>query len=154
MILTVIFLLTKDSSSFGYSMDSRLYNHFIYMFYHANIFHLIGNCYALYFVLNNGMYKWKHLLLILYSFSVLASFVPISHVPTIGFSAPIFVMIGLNFYPYSKKSKIITLFIVAVGFIFPEINAILHVICLLFGFTFSYFFLKIKSIVNDCKRIS
>lgn len=103
LILVLTYLLPVKH---GYILGST-WEHFVYIFFHANIFHLAGNCYCTWLILKNNNSKT---LIPLYTLSVLASFIAYNNLPTIGFSAPLFVALGINFHKTKNKKTYIPAF--------------------------------------------
>ena len=113
------------------------------MFLHANIFHLLFNCYALYVIgkqLESFLGKIKFSIIYLFSgvMGALFSCVFFGEVPSIGASGAIFGLMGsLLYFGYHyrvylgnvMKSQIIPLIVVnlALGFILPNIDNAAHI---------------------------
>lgn len=54
LLLVILYLLPVKA---GYTPAST-WQHLVFMFFHGNIFHLIGNCYCAYYILNNRTFNW------------------------------------------------------------------------------------------------
>lgn len=106
------------------STESVWWTHFVYMFFHANIFHLIGNCYALFFLLN------KRNIIPAYLIAVIASFLPMN--PTVGVSSMIFAIIGMCRIN-SKFQKVFFYSYLVLGLIIPGINGTIHISSFVLG---------------------
>ena len=154
-VLAMIFILVKDASNYGFHHGSAWWTHFSYPFFHASWFHLIGNCYALWFVYNNSMLG-KFTIPAIYIISVAASFIFPSELPTIGFSGAIYAMGGINVARHlTKKSIISSVFALSIGFILPACNGTVHLISFLTGFlisSFNNFNLRFNADYNKVER--
>jgi len=148
LILVLTYLLPVKH---GYILGST-WEHFVYIFFHANIFHLAGNCYCTWLILKNNNSKT---LIPLYTLSVLASFIAYNNLPTIGFSAPLFVALGINFHKTKNKKTYIPLLIsVLASLPFPLVNTRLHVTCFILGYLYTTLKHFIKEISHDNSRIN
>lgn len=151
LLLVLLYLLPAE---IGYTHSST-WQHLIYMFFHATPFHLIGNCYCTYYILNNRTYTWKKTLILIYTLALIASFITYNNLPTMGFSAPLFVMLGINFHAsiYKKRYTILLLTVIISWLFLPNLNTSLHVICFLFGFLYTKTNHFIRRIRYDRARI-
>lgn len=132
ILLTVFILSHNHQSDYGYYKGSSFVLHIIYPFFHANIIHLAGNIFALYFAC-------KHIKQLFYAYiiSVLSSFIAYSPLPTIGLSGVIYAFVGLlGFLPnknISKGAKGLFLSYIVIGLIVPSLNGVLHLCCVVIG---------------------
>lgn len=141
ILLLVLFIFSNGE---GYVGTKDFWPHILYPFFHANIFHLLGNLLALW------MMKCKPYLLISLAIAILCSFIP-SFVtePTMGFSGVLFAMVGISwgligrFKDMCKKCGPILLITLLV----PHMNAYIHAYCLLFGYLYGT--LRIDDFIRD-----
>ena len=152
LLLVILYLLPVKA---GYTPAST-WQHLVFMFFHGNIFHLIGNCYCAYYILNNRTFNWHTTLVIIYTVAVLSSFVCYSPLPTVGFSAPLFGMLGINFYSSSHRKNYLPLLLsVMVCWLFiPHLNTPLHILCFILGYLYTWNNNFIKKIRHDCARLN
>ena len=112
--------------------EQSLYQNFIYMFAHANVFHLLCNIFALYVLLRKTKFGRQVMLLSIgYCIAVMSSFIiPIS-IPVVGFSSVIFALMGLLLRWWKYMALI--LLQIALTMFFPNIAWLLHLVCFLLG---------------------
>lgn len=152
--LTIIFIVFYGghASLFGYHSESDLISHFIYPFFHANIFHLLGNLLGIYFIA-------RHIksIIVSYFIAVIASFIAYSSMPTIGFSGVLYAFIGLSGLLFNKNVSKVTIAImliyVLIGLLLPTINGFLHITCLVLGCLFFLIKKKLYGYIRDLQRI-
>lgn len=150
ILLTFLYIFIEKQEYFGYN-NQRTWQHFTYMFFHANIFHLMGNCLAIYFIIYKG--KIYYLLPLIYIISVVGSYIDYTSVTTLGISSSIFAMVGINTYFFRKRIGYIVM-ILLVGFLTPHINGMIHFICFALGYFSSMIITLIKKTENDCRRFN
>lgn len=145
-ILAVIYLLYTDGSSFGFSTDSAWWTHFTYPFFHGSWIHLIGNCYAFWFVYSNRIFK-QYTLPIIITIAIAASFLTEMKMPTVGFSGVIFAMGGINSaYRKCKLKNIIPILIaLSIGFLLPNTNGMIHLVSFMIAYIFSSVYQSINN---------
>lgn len=157
IVLATVFVLTSllniDVTHYCYTRHN-VWQHFIYPFFHANIWHLLGNilCVAL---LRNRVFKYDtSFWLCIYAVAVIMSFIAFSKLPVCGFSGEIFCALGLSFSTTRKitLSTIITLTIV--GVMSFHIAGLLHLMCFVCGTIIGYLYLKLKLLHNDCRILN
>lgn len=119
----------------GCSLRSRL----LYPFFHANLFHATMNVWCLLSVVFiYDVSIWRLLLAF-----VVAATVPVGMLgmdaPTVGLSGVVFVLFGtLSFEVLRKRYyQMWMLFYLALGFLLPNTNALLHLYCYAVGFVIS-----------------
>lgn len=152
-ILVLIYLLSKDASVFGFCHGSAWWTHFSYPLFHASWLHLIGNCYALWFVAKNKL-AGRITIPVIYLISVMASFVSESSIPTIGFSGAIYAMAGINISNnITVKSVAIASIALLLGFILPGTNGKIHLASFIGGFFVSSVYNFIQKFNDDYQRI-
>ena len=140
----------------GYTNDdiNRISPHLLYMWSHANIWHLAGNLLCLWLI-RRKLYLYSSLVI-----AFLASFIPAFSIygdvgVTLGFSGVLFAIVGTKWglyigewsrqgaTPMVRKHagqfmmKILPFAIV--GIIIPHVNWCLHTYCLLAGFAYGWF---------------
>jgi membrane associated rhomboid family serine protease len=153
--MLMLFRISLNSEVLGYVKGST-YQHFTYMFFHGNIFHLAGNCYALYYIIKNIRHNVTMQLIYAYVCSVGASYLCYVDLPTLGFSSILFVLTGLNMYIFkqNKFSVVVFSLVVTIGFLLENVNALLHVVCFIMGYAGAYITVPIINTINDSKRIN
>lgn len=130
----------------GYEAGSitPVWNHFAYMWSHANIWHLLGNLFVL--------WMWRGDMYILPSILIafLCSFLPTFGIwpiwMTVGFSGVLFAMHGIRWGQYCRhepsRKKAYAEFgkkalpLALIGIIIPHINWCIHLYCILAGFVY------------------
>lgn len=131
----------KDWAAVGLYSGCGLTGRFLYHFFHANIFHAVMNVWCLLSVV--FIYEvsaWR--LLTAY---IVASLIPIDTLslitdgfgtPTVGLSGIVFVLFGAISFEVGRKIyyQAWMLFYLAVGFLFPNTNAWIHLYCYMVGF--------------------
>jgi membrane associated rhomboid family serine protease len=132
VLITAFILSYGHQAEYGYYKGSGIVSHIIYPFLHANIFHLLGNMLALYF-----MCRHTKSLFIAYIIAIISSFIAYSSLPTIGLSGVVYACVGLlGFLPnknISKAAKGLFLSYIVIGLIIPSLNGTLHLCCVVIG---------------------
>lgn len=109
------------------------FNHLLYIFSHANIFHLLANVFVLLsFGKSVNAFAWLA--------AVAASFLPMPNVPTVGMSALLFAHLGTTWAP-TKGLGIMCRKILPWAVVFgllPGINLLIHIYALFLGYAFMY----------------
>lgn len=132
---------------------SGIPNHLIYMFSHANVWHLAGNLFVLW-ILKRRLYLLPAVII-----GFVCSFLPAFGLwpigITVGFSGVLFAVIGIKWGVYCnsfaeagrlfevcaiEEFYIKVLPLALIGIIIPHINWCLHLYCLLVGFLFGRFY--------------
>ncbi len=108
LVFLIVFL--SFDTSIGFTDDSALWTHFTYMFQHAGWLHLIINSIAfvgMFMTLGRFVSKWWLVLMCLLG-GFTASFAGEYHLPTVGASGMVYVMIGIyiSYTLFSKDVKI------------------------------------------------
>lgn len=140
-ILLLIYLLPVSTPSVAASTTSSWWTHLIYPFFHANIFHLLANIYALWFIRPT----WA-ILLTAWAIAVASSW--ITPVPVVGFSSMIYAIWGMNMLNASQKSWIIFLAINFITIFLPGMGWMVHFSAFTIGLLYSYF----KRLSNEYRR--
>lgn len=141
-ILALVYFIPCNAAV---STDSIWWTHFIYMFFHANIFHLIGNCYALFFLIN------KRNVIPAYIIAIIVSFVPMQ--PTVGVSSMIFAIIGMC-RVNERWQKIYLYAYLVLGLIMPGINGIIHISSFVLGLLYKWYITNYNLFNNVYKRVN
>jgi membrane associated rhomboid family serine protease len=151
--LAVIYILCfhQDVAALGYTR-SNVAAHFYYMFFHANVFHLAGNCLGAYYLVRN-----IKSLVAAYGVSVALSFIIYAPFPTVGFSAPLYVLAGIygrlfQRNPFKEPSLLITYVLLVAGLFIPHLNGLLHIAALGCGVLISLFSRFVKQIQYDYRK--
>jgi len=140
ILILSFFLLPK----YAYGPESGITEHLLYPMSHANIFHLAVNILCLW------MIRCPVYILVSLPIAIIASFFPAislyGDVPTLGFSGVLFAMVGISwgkingFRNMVAKNK----WYLILPFFIPNINACIHVYCLLLGFVYGLHLYNIK----------
>lgn len=130
-VLTLVYAMQLVfDEKIGYTHGST-WQHLVYPFFHANIFHLLANLYALSF-LNINLLR----IMTAFFLSVSTSFLAVCQLPTMGFSAVIFVLLGMQTNIFRSKFSFDKCFFLAymiIGLVLPNINGLLHLLCFMEG---------------------
>ena len=133
-LLLVFYLLPVSPDRAGAVNGGPLWCYVVYMFFHANLFHLLGNCLSVYVV---WQFRSDHPFVVaasLYGVALLAALITLSDTPTVGASGVVFASVGFRLNRCrSLKTWGVVLLSVAVGALFSQINAALHGVALLGG---------------------
>lgn len=142
----------------GYGFQNSLFNaeinkqfwmgHLLYPISHANFFHLAANIAFLWMV------KTRKYFLLTYAIAVLCSLLPCpqiadffnhNHYSTMGFSGVLFAIVGISWGKIRMFRRMIckNKFFILVLFFIPNVNAILHIYCLLTGYFAGAFLLPL-----------
>ncbi len=124
-----------DWQSVGIYAGCGLWGRVLYPFFHASILHAALNAWCLLSVV--FMYDVSRLRL-LFAY-VIAATVPVGAfgmaMPTVGLSGVVFVLFGSLSFEVQRKAyyQVWMLFYLAMGFVFPNTNAWLHLYCYVIG---------------------
>lgn len=132
----------KDWQTVGIYAGCGWWGRLLYSFFHANLLHATLNAWCLVSIVFIYDIKMWRLLL---SFAIAAT-VPVGIIsrvvggfitPTVGLSGVVFVLFGTLSFEVLRKwyYQMWMLFYLAVGFLFPNTNAWLHLYCYLAGLT-------------------
>lgn len=143
LVTALSLLQVADWHSVGIYSHCPLSARLAYPFFHANLLHAMLNAWCLLSVA--FIYKVS-LLRMLFAYTVavampvdtLGEILPLDN-PTVGLSGVVYVLFGTISFEVARKRyfQCWTLFYIAVGFIFPNTNAWLHLYCYLCGFLFA-----------------
>lgn len=147
-VLTSIFIAFKP---FGY-VKGNVWEHFTYVFSHANIFHLAVNSLAVWYLFTST----KRITLA-YIIAVICSFIAYSPLPTMGISSMLFALVGMNIFQYGKVKKRNVIFMTTyliVGLFISNINGLLHILSFCCGAFISIIVTKYNGIRRDIIHIT
>lgn len=134
-LILLMTLLLPCHSVLAVSGSSPLYTHFVYMFGHANIFHLALNAFLLLRLAN--LYNPRRCLAA-YITAVAISFIP-AHSPVLGASVFLFFFFGMLLQWMWHRNKTMLLQVaayIAAAFFFVNIAAEHHLLMFIAGFLF------------------
>ena len=95
-LLLALYLLPLPSEQVGAVSGGPLWHYAVYMFFHANLFHLLGNALSVYVV---WQFRSDHPFVVaasLYGVALLAALITISDTPTVGASGVVFASVGFR----------------------------------------------------------
>ena len=127
-LLTVCYLYAPAVGFVGCSISA---DHFLYPLCHANIFHLLGNILCLW------MLRCPLYIPTTFVCAALCSFLPcLSTEPTMGFSGVLFSMAGIS---WGRTGRFIDMCrkclpFVLITLLIPNVNALIHLYCLMAGY--------------------
>lgn len=143
-VFVLCFILIPNQSTHGFRIGCSWTSYLTYHFFHVNVFHLITNCMACYFVLKY-LSRFGNVFVVLVSAFVIATVCAALSpcvLPTIGASGIIYAIIGMQSTIICglKTKAIIPYFLIVfawlfIGF-FIHVNALLHLGCFFFGYVF------------------
>lgn len=145
-LIVILFVLVQIfvNQNIGYSTNSYWYNHFIYQFQHTGWMHLILNSIAFIGFYNALTKGTNGLLIILYAYigSVVASYLSVYDIPTIGSSGMVYTMVGLLIVQafmgkrlriLNKKAFYMLLGCLAICFLISVLKGTANNLCHVFG---------------------
>lgn len=134
VVAAVILALSFWPWNIGATSQATFHERMLYPFFHANIFHAVCNLWCL--IAMERYYDispWKYLMAYLIAVSVPS--VVLTAQPTVGMSGVCFALMGMITWEVARKlywTAWIMAFLVT-GFLFPHVNAWLHLYCYLAG---------------------
>lgn len=134
LVCMALFHNISDWETVGLSTGCGIECRMLYPFYHAGILHALLNVWCmLSIVFIYDVSVWR--LLIAYLIAVTIPGFCISAVPTVGLSGAIFALYGSISFEVSRKTyfQLWMIMYLALGFIFPNTNAWIHLYCYLAG---------------------
>ena len=154
IILTILFILSPELIYVSAGRETEFYTHFIYLFFHANIFHLISNCMALCVLKPNKDILLAYLIAVAVSFG--------SNTPIIGLSGFLFALLGIQYgitvstlfvgKPGNMiKPLVLPLIPLLLSSVFGKMATFVHFAAWTLGFTIGYIKLTLFFWKNDCK---
>lgn len=117
----------------GYTDSSGIESHLLYPLYHANIWHLACNIMCLW------MIKCPLNIIVTFVLAVLCSFIPcLVSEPTMGLSGVLFAVVGISWGRLRafKRMCRYNIPIIIITFFIPNVNALIHLYCLMAGYLF------------------
>ena len=129
LILSYVFL-----PRYGFVGFSGFWEHVLYPFSHANIFHLLANVVCVLALLPR--FGWMELLFG-YLVSVLSSFLPcFCSEPTMGFSGVLFALVGESWGVVGRFKEMLmkNKWFLLIPMFLPHVNGFIHLYCLLGGY--------------------
>lgn len=126
-ILLMSFTYVPDWSSVGVAEGSPLAPRFVYPFFHASPLHAVVNAWCLLcivFLYDVSVSR----LLTAYIVAMAVPGVLLSEVPTVGLSCVCYFLLGTLIFQVKRKLYFLfsTALYIAVGFLFPSVNALIH----------------------------
>jgi len=118
----------------GYPGD--LSGHFVYVFSHANIFHLLANLLCFWLI------PCRLFLLSSYLIGVLCSFLPcFCSEETVGMSGVLFAIVGISWGRIGKFRDMVwrNKWFLVIPLFLPHVNGLLHIYCMLVGYLFGLY---------------
>ena len=139
----------------GYYDGCPAPNRLLYPFFHANFIHLACNCHALWFSLNRRLMPYTILLPFLLAAAFVASWFASADYPTVGASAIVFAMVGLNMSGCrSWRWWLLLSASLAAGFIMPGVNGIVHVAAFVPGYLTGGAILFYRRLQHDYRAVN
>ena len=147
VVALIIFCLSLCNVNYmevGVSLQFPLSAHVLYSFFHANIFHAILNIWCFLSVVFVYEASWLRLL---WAF-IVAMLVPnwvLSATPTIGLSCVCYALLGSYTFEVQRKLYYLLwmVFYIGIGFLIPEVNAMIHLYAYVAGLIYSLLFTPI-----------
>lgn len=143
---------TWDWQTVGIYAGGSLYSRLLYPFFHASLLHATLNAWCLLSIVFTYNIKiWRLLLSYIIAITIpidtLGSFIANMTLPTVGLSAVVFVLFGSISFEVLRKwyYQAWMLLYLAMGFLFPNTNAWLHLYCYLAGLVIALMNKPIKS---------
>lgn len=127
VILIMSFIYIPDWSMIGVAEDCPLAARFVYSFFHASPLHAFVNAWCLIcIVFLYDVSIWR--LLTAYIVAVVVPGCLLSEVPTVGLSCVCYFLLGSLIFEVKRKLYFVscTALYIAVGFLFPSVNAVIH----------------------------
>lgn len=128
VVILMSFTFVPDWSVVGVAEGAPLAARFVYSFFHASTFHALVNVWCLLsIVFLYDVSIWR--LLTAYIVAVIVPGFLLSEVPTVGLSCVCYFLLGSLIFEVKRKLYFISsmALYIAVGFLFPSVNAVIHV---------------------------
>ncbi len=128
LVMVISFVHAGDWSIVGITGDTTLPARISYSFFHASFLHALINSWCmLSIVFIYDVSLWR--LLTAYIVAVLVPDFLLSEVPTVGMSCVCYFLLGSLIFEVRRKLYFIscTALYIAVGFLFPSVNALIHI---------------------------
>ena len=104
VLLLVLFLLPVSPDQTGAVSGGPLWCYVVYMFFHANLFHLLGNCLSVYLVWHFRSDPPPFVVAAsLYGVALLAALITCTDTPTVGASGVVFASVGFRLNRCRRK---------------------------------------------------
>lgn len=138
IVAILVFILaiqcTQDWSAVGIYSGCGLSCRLLYPFYHANLLHAILNAWCLLsivFIYDTSIWR----LTLAYIIAVTIPSLFLSVIPTVGLSGVVFALFGSISFEVGRKLyyQLWMLAYLAIGFLFPNTNAWVHLYCYIVG---------------------
>lgn len=128
IVLFVCFVLLPKV---GYVWNGDIVGHFAYSFCHANIFHLLCNCFVI-------LTLKQRIRIEVYLIAIICSYIPCWCDVTMGASGVIFAHIG---YTWGKICKlkdmcVKNILFLVVSSLLPNVNIMIHIYCMFAGYLY------------------
>jgi membrane associated rhomboid family serine protease len=139
-----------SASAYGFYDGCPVVNYFVYTFFHANVFHCVANCIALFGLRNSNRFLSSFILSFLAA-ALCGFFSPASQ-PTVGASAMIYAWVGMLMHKrIFSQGFIIMVLSTGLMAVLPNVNFIVHVLALASGVCIGFVTDKIISVYHDRK---
>ena len=127
--IVVVYILTWNNTPLAAYEGCPFINRFGYMFFHANVFHLIANIICIWSI---KRHYWESV-----AIGVICSFAATS--PTIGISGVIFATIGITCGIHmNRKALLYSLATALIIGLMPSISLLLHIWALIIGYIYGW----------------
>lgn len=157
-ILSFTFIVVYFSfgNEIGFATNSPLWTHLTFSFQHASLTHLIINTLVFIgaFRTMEEFMSWKKLLPVIYIIAVLASFVAVKDVPTVGASGMIYAMFGMMsaivaYNKSTRKQKLLFLCSIGVMLLFSYFNSNSNFIVHLSSFGSGFLIWRLRNYMHN-----
>lgn len=145
VVICIALLQIDDYSSVGIFIGCGLNGRLLYPFCHANLLHALLNAWCLLsavFIYDISLSR----IILAYIIAVSVPSFFLSTIPTVGLSGVVFVLFGSLSFEVERKVyyQLCMAVYLVIGFLFPGINAWLHLYCYLAGVAMALFNKPIK----------
>ena len=142
-VTALSFVHVSDWTTVGICSSCPPSARLLYPFFHAGFVHAVLNAWCLLsiiFIYEVSYWRmfFAYVVAVTMPVDTLGVFLPLDN-PTVGLSGVVYVLFGTISFEVARKRyfQFWMLFYIAVGFIFPNTNAWLHLYCYLYGFLFA-----------------
>lgn len=139
--LFLVYILPIDYKDVGACIPSVWWTRFVYMFFHVNIWHLLSNSYALYF-----LRPTKTTLGVSYAIAILAPFATFT--PAVGASSMVFALWGMRLN--AKNDWLIWACTMLISILLPGISWQVHLSSSVMGLGW----IRLYRLYHDYRRVS
>lgn len=155
LFIAIYLLSLLTGQMCGTSSGTPFWRHFVYMFFHANLLHLLLNCYSLWFVIHDRTYNIVQHLGLIYLISVLSSIIIVTEASTVGASAMVFGGVGIGMSAnHSVKTWLLVIAILISGYFMKSVNADIHVVSFLLGLVVTKVYKQLKGASDDYRAVN